>query len=170
MLREREECIQELLDEIARLKGEKGKPKIKPSRLEPKNKAAKEDGDAQESGSQENKVHKKRPGSSKRHKTAELTIHETEVIQPREEIPPGSEFKGYQDYTVQELIVSPHNTLYRLAIWKTPTGEYRARKITGSGALSGSLWSNPQKLLTLSIPSLSCHPTEALTANEGMGH
>ena len=31
LLREREECIQQLEDEIARLKGEKGKPKIKPS-------------------------------------------------------------------------------------------------------------------------------------------
>ncbi len=30
LLREREECIQELKDEIARLKGEKGKPKIRP--------------------------------------------------------------------------------------------------------------------------------------------
>ncbi|MGB5631554.1 MAG: hypothetical protein WBM86_02085 [Waterburya sp.] len=39
LLREREECIQELKDEIARLKGEKGKPKIKPSRLEPEKKA-----------------------------------------------------------------------------------------------------------------------------------
>ncbi len=36
LLREREECIQQLRDEIARLKGEKGKPKIKPSRLEAK--------------------------------------------------------------------------------------------------------------------------------------
>ena len=35
LLREREECIQELFDEIAHLKGEKGKPKTKPSQLEP---------------------------------------------------------------------------------------------------------------------------------------
>jgi uncharacterized small protein (DUF1192 family) len=38
LLGEREECIEQLVDEIARLKGEKGKPKIKPSRLEPKEK------------------------------------------------------------------------------------------------------------------------------------
>ena len=42
LLREREECIQQLSDQIARLKGEKGKPKIKPSRLEAKEKAEKE--------------------------------------------------------------------------------------------------------------------------------
>ncbi len=38
LLREREEFIKELKDEIARLKGEKGRPKIKPSRLEPSKK------------------------------------------------------------------------------------------------------------------------------------
>ncbi len=124
LLREREECIQQLSDEIARLKGEKGKPKIKPSRLEAKEKAGKEGADAEESASQDSKAHKKRPGSAKRDKTASLPIHETTIIQPTAEIPPGSEFKGYQDYTVQELIIRPHNIRYRLAIWKTPTGEY----------------------------------------------
>ncbi len=119
LLREREECIEQLTNEIARLKGEKGKPKIKPSRLEPLRKAP-----SQESDSQESQKKKKRPGSKKRRKNIELTIHEHKVIQPSEEIPPGSEFKGYQNYTVQELMVTPHNSLYRLAIWKTPTGEY----------------------------------------------
>ena len=94
LLREREECIQQLTDEIARLKGEKEKPKIKPSRLEPKDKAEKEGADAQESPSQDSKAHKKRPGSQKRHKTASLPIHETTIIQATAEIPPGLEFKG----------------------------------------------------------------------------
>ncbi len=98
------ECIQELKDEVARLKGEKGKPKIKPSRLEPKGKAPKPEADTQESKGEESQKKKKRPGSEKRHKTADLTIHETKLIQPTQEIPPGSEFKGYQDYTVQELM------------------------------------------------------------------
>ncbi len=124
LLREREECIQQLSDEIARLKGEKGKPKIKPSRLEAKEKAEIEGADAEESPSQDSKAHKKRSGSEKRQKTAKLIIHETKVVQPSVEVPTGSEFKGYQDYTIQELIVRAHNIRYRLAIWKTPTGEY----------------------------------------------
>ena len=126
LVRERDERIQELTDEVARLKGEKEKPKMKPSRLEPKDKAPQPEDDAQQTAGEENpysQKKKKRPGSAKRHKTAELTIHETKVIQPMEEIVPGSEFKCYQDYTIQELIVQPHNILYRLARWKTPTGE-----------------------------------------------
>ena len=65
------EQIQLLKDEIARLKGQKPKPKIRPSKLEkdPKNQKEKES-----SG--------KRPGSHKRRKTADLPI--------REWIPPGS--------------------------------------------------------------------------------
>ena len=44
-----------------------------------------------------------------------------------------SEFKGYQDYTIQELIIKPHNIRYRLALWKTPSGE------TLRGELAGEL-------------------------------
>ncbi|NER98997.1 MAG: transposase [Symploca sp. SIO1B1] len=124
LLREREEYIEQLKNEIDRIKGHKGKPKIKPSRLEPKKKALQQHEDKQDSGSELLRQKKKRPGSSKRHKTACLPIHETRIIQPTTEIPTGSEFKGYQDYTVQELIIKPHNIRYRLAIWKTPTGSY----------------------------------------------
>ena len=84
------------------LLGEKGKPKIKPSRLEPEKKARQQKENLEDHASEENQEKKKRPGSEKRDKTASLTIHETKIIQPTEEIPPDSEFKGYQDYTVQE--------------------------------------------------------------------
>jgi hypothetical protein len=137
LLGEREECIQQLINENARLKGEKGKPKIKPSRLEPEKKARQQKENLEDHASEENQEKKKRPGSEKRDKTASLTIHETKIIQPTEEIPPDSEFKGYQDYTVQELIIRAHNTRYRLAIWKTPTGEYLKGKLPESVRAQG---------------------------------
>lgn len=118
------EEIQKLKDEIARLKGEKGKPRIKPSNLEkpdrpPKNRSS----------------DKSRPGSEKRHKTESLEIHKEEIIQP-ERIPAGSNFKGYKDYTVQDIIFEPCNTRYRLGCWQTPEGEYICGKLPGE--LAGS--------------------------------
>ena len=91
LLREREECIQQLSDEIARLKGEKGKPKIKPSRLEAEKKAQGQQEETEEDAPQNKQASKKRPGSEKRQKTAKLIIHETKVIQPIEQIPPDAE-------------------------------------------------------------------------------
>ncbi len=76
------------------LLGEKGKPKIKPSRLEPEKKARQQKKNLEDHASEENQEKKKRPGSEKRDKTASLTIHETKIIQPTEEIPPDSQFKG----------------------------------------------------------------------------
>jgi hypothetical protein len=120
----REDFIAELKDEIARLKGEKAKPKIKPSRLEPSGKSKSEPEAENNGSSHEEKENKKRPGSAKRSKTKNLEIHETKIIQPIIPIPEGSEFRGYQDYTVQDLIVKSHNVLYRLAIWQTSEGKY----------------------------------------------
>jgi hypothetical protein len=97
-----------LKDEIKRLKGHKSKPKIKPSKM---NKGDKASG----AGSQ------RRAGSDKREKTAKLTIHEEKTI-PLEESPDGSRFKGYQYYTVQELVLEIKNTRYRLERWQFPDG------------------------------------------------
>jgi len=75
------EIIQGLKDEIARLKGEKPKPDIKPSKLEK--------GSGKNSGNGNDKKPKKRPGSKKRKKNRHLEIHETIPVAP-EDIPTGT--------------------------------------------------------------------------------
>jgi hypothetical protein len=102
------ERIQLLEDEIARLKGLKGRPKIAPSSLE-KSPRPPRDPDA------------KRPGSAKRSKTAELTITAEKVI-PLVDKPPGSVFKGYEDFVVQDLELKPRVIRYRREHWMTPDG------------------------------------------------
>jgi len=106
------EEVQLLRDEIARLKNQKPKPKIPPSKLEK---------EPQQKKNRESK--EKRPGSVKREKTKNLTIHETVSIAP-EQIPPGSVFKGHRPYTVQGLRLELYNIRYLLESWKTPAGTY----------------------------------------------
>jgi hypothetical protein len=93
------EQIQVLKDEIARLKNQPPRPHIKPSSLEKKKKHM--------------LSRKKRAGSKKCSKTAHLTIHTTEPIEP-ENLPAGSEFRSYKDFVVQDILIEPLNTRYRL--------------------------------------------------------
>src|SRR6266545_2111895 len=86
-----QERLQQLEDEIARLKGLKTRPVITPSRLETPPRKPLAPG-------------RKRPGSDKRSKTAQLTITTEEVVRVVDK-PPGSTFKGHEDYVVQELVI-----------------------------------------------------------------
>jgi hypothetical protein len=101
--------IQELEDEILRLKGLKTRPLIAPSPLETPPRLPREPG-------------QKRPGSAKRLKTAQLTITEEKII-PLADPPPGSIFKGYQDFVVQDLVIRPLVIRYRRERWQTPDGQ-----------------------------------------------
>jgi len=98
-----QEQSQALRDEIACLKGEKPRPKIKPSKLE--------DGSR---GKGKERDNGKRAGSAKRSKSGEIVIHETVIVRA-EGVPAGSTFKGYEDYTVQGLVIESRNTLFRRA-------------------------------------------------------
>jgi transposase IS66 family protein len=110
-----QEQIQALRDEITRLKGQKPKPKIKPSKLE--------------SGKKGNPRPKGRGvRRGKRKKARELEIHKERCIAP-EEIPKGSRFKGYEDFTVQDIELKVHNTRYRLERWETPEGDRLVGKL-----------------------------------------
>jgi hypothetical protein len=102
-----EEINQQLRDEIAKLKGQKPRPDIKPSILEASKPKSQEGG--------------KRPGSAKRPKTAELHIHR-EVPLHADGLPVGSIFKGYEAYVVQELLIKNENTRYQRARYALPGG------------------------------------------------
>ena len=109
IIRLQHERIQQLEDEIARLKGLKTRPVIAPSRLETPPRKPPAPG-------------RKRPGSDKKSKTAQLTITTEEVVRVVDK-PPGSTFKGYEDYVVQELVIQPSVILYRRERWQTPDGQ-----------------------------------------------
>jgi hypothetical protein len=119
-----EEEIELLRDEIRILKGGKKRPQFKASKMD----EGTESGDAKEDGSDEDK---RRAGSDKRSKTAELVIHDEQILQPKKRIPKGSRFKGYRDIVVQDLVIRAHNTRYRLARWLTPKGEYLIGQLPG---------------------------------------
>jgi len=106
---ELEQTNQQLRDEIARLKGQKPRPDIKPSMLE----AAQPKPQQQEGG--------KRPGSAKRPKTAELTIHR-EVPLHIQDLPAAAKFRCYEAYVVQELVIENKNTRYLRARYDLPGG------------------------------------------------
>jgi hypothetical protein len=111
LLQQQQEIIQQLRDEIARLKGLKTRPLIAPSPLEVSPRPPREPG-------------QKRPGSAKRLKTALLTMTD-EVVVPLADPPPGSVFKGYEDFVVQDLIIRPQVVRYRRERWLTPDGQNR---------------------------------------------
>jgi hypothetical protein len=111
--------IEQLEEEVRRLKGLPDKPKRtpKPSALN--------DPSGPPSASGEKKKPKtpdgKRPGSAKRSKTPNLVIHENLPLS-LDSLPNGTEFLGYQDFTIQDLLVQPHNTRYRRGRYRLPDG------------------------------------------------
>ena len=84
----------------------------------------------------------KRPGSAKRSKTKDLTIHKS-VPLTLTGLPEGTKFLGYENFTVQDLIIQSHNTLYRRGRYRLPDGSFRTaplpEDVVGSGHFGPTL-------------------------------
>jgi transposase IS66 family protein len=95
-------------EEIARLKGLKGRPNIKPGPPSGMEKASRP----------ETPSNTPRRGGG--NKTAKRTIDEERIVKAT--VPPGSRFKGYEDFVVQDIVLRPHVVRYRRERWLTPDG------------------------------------------------
>jgi hypothetical protein len=93
-------------EEIARLKGLKGRPDIKPGKPSGMEKATREASNPPRRGGG---------------KTAKRVIHEERIVKACS-VPSGSRFKGYESFVVQDLVLRPHVVRYRRERWLTPDG------------------------------------------------
>ena len=98
--------IQELRDEIARIKKIPKRPKFRSSGTPSK---SKDKGSSSASGSSGMP-----PSSVKKVKE--------EIVVPPKDLPEGSRFKGYTTYSVQELQIIPKDVMYKLEVWQGPDG------------------------------------------------
>jgi len=94
---------QRLRDEIARLKGEQGKPKIKPNKP----------GSSRKDVSSE-KERRKPKEWSKSSKTEDIPIDREQVLEvDPDTLPADAEFKGYEEVVVQDVVFRTDNVLFR---------------------------------------------------------
>ena len=96
----------ELREEIARLKGLKGRPSIKPSGME--------NGTSPKPG--ERGARRRRRG-----KVVPRVKVEEQIV--KAEVPEGSRFKGYEDFVVQDLELRARVIRYRRERWVSPDGQ-----------------------------------------------
>jgi hypothetical protein len=101
-----EKIVGEQRTEIARLKGLKGRPAIKPSGMDKATEPVKP------------------AEQAKRRFRGEVTprVIIDELVIKAAAVPEGSCFKGYEPFLVQELVISPKATRYLRERWVTPDG------------------------------------------------
>ena len=102
---DQERVIAELREENARLKGLNGRPRIKPSGME---------------NSSEPKLGGKRGKHRRRGQIVPRVAIEDQLIQAQ--VPPGSRFKGYETFLVQDIVLRAEAIRYRRERWVTPDG------------------------------------------------
>jgi hypothetical protein len=105
---EQAEEIQRLRDEVNRLKGEQGKPSIKPKKPAPALSSEKE--------RRESKPH------DKAKKQAQVRMDRVEVVKvDQQRLPHDAQFKGYEDVIVQDIEFRTENVTFRKEKYYSPS-------------------------------------------------
>ena len=135
-----QEDIEVMKDEIRILKGEKKRPKFKPSKLdastndEPDNES---DKNANEEPSEDDKTgqpdnnNPPKKAKKKRRSKKNLPIDREERVKP-DNMPEGSRYHSHKEFDVQELVIKSEHIRYRLERWITPDGELLTGKLPES--------------------------------------
>ncbi|MDQ2997133.1 MAG: transposase [Chloroflexota bacterium] len=117
-----QEKIQRLRDENNRLKGDQGKPDIKPNTPPPA---------TDHSSERERYQPTKRV---KRGKRATITIDREDVARvDRASLPPDAEFKGYEDVVVQDILIHTDNVLFHKEVFYSPAEQRSYRAVLPRG-------------------------------------
>jgi len=111
-----QKVINELKDEISRLNNTPKRPKFRGGGMEPRDRSKKKPNDLGDSGCVGRAQHN--PQKEK-----------TEIRIPPKTIPEGSRFKGYNEFTVQEVELHAKETVYKLEVWESPDGSILRGKL-----------------------------------------
>ena len=109
--------VQQLNDEINRLKGEQGKPEFSSSIKESDISSEEERKNAEERKSKsKNEPRNRQPKQSK------IKIDRQEICHvDKKELPIDAVFKGYKDYVVQDIIIKTENVKYSREVYYSPS-------------------------------------------------
>ena len=105
-----QKTIEELKDEISRLNNTPKRPKFRSGGMEPRNRSKKNKPDHLSDA-----CNLPQAQDNPKKETEEKRI-------PPDNLPKRSRFKGYQDFTVQEIELHVKETTYKLEVWKAPDG------------------------------------------------
>ncbi len=109
-IRKQQAQIEALNAEVARLKKLPKKPKIRPGTL-PKDdeESDHDDTDDPDDCDQDGANRSKGKPTKSRKRKKKPAIHKSRIIKPKN-LPAGSRLLGYEDFTIQDLLIQPFNT------------------------------------------------------------
>jgi len=127
---ELKELVQQLRDEINRLKGEQGKPKFKPKN------------NSKDISSEQHKKKRKKESEKKQGKKNNISIDEKESCKiDKSTLPIDAVFKGYDTLIQQDLVFQRKNTEFQIELWYSPSENktYRSHPPNYSGYFGNNL-------------------------------